>query len=121
MLVDVVVATALITLAVAALGECFVTSLRASDYARDSVIASYLAEQKIEQLKSAALSSELSESAEMIALDQQKFERHTHFSAHPIYSDLLIATVTVSWQLQSQTRQVSYSTYVFNGSRALHP
>ncbi len=121
LLIDVVIATALIALAITALGESFSTSLRASRYVKDSVVAGYLAEQKLEQLKSAAMSPELRDSDEMLALDNQNFERHTRVSVHPVYSSLLVVTVTVSWWLQSHQQSVDHSTYILSSGSALHP
>lgn len=121
LLVDVVVAATLITVAITALGESFITSLRASQYVTDAVVADYLAEQKLEQLKSAAMSSELRDSDEMLVLDHQNFKRQTVVAAHPLYPSLTVVTVTVSWWLHSRQQSVSNSTYILPSSSALHP
>lgn len=121
-LVDVIMAATLITLAVTALGTSFITSLRSSQYVTDSVVAGYLAQQKLEQLKSAASFSELRDAVEPpILLNHQKFERQTIVSAHPVYPSLTVVTVTVSWWLPSRQQRVSNSTYILPSDSALHP
>jgi type II secretory pathway pseudopilin PulG len=121
LIIEAVIATTLIALAFTTLGLCFITSQRASQYVKDSVAATYLAEQKLEQLKSAAMSPELRDSDEMLALNNQKFARHTRVSAHPLYSSLTIVTVTVAWELQSSLQSVGNSTYILNRDSVLHP
>jgi type II secretory pathway pseudopilin PulG len=121
LLVDVVVAATLITLAITALGGSFITSLRSSQYVKDSVVAGYFVEQKLEQLKSAAMSSELRDSDELLVLDQQNFTRQTVISVHPVYPALRVVTVTVSWWLHSRPQRVANSTYILSSGSALHP
>lgn len=120
LLVDVIVATALMVLAITALGKCFITSLRTSEYISTSLVATYLAAEKLEQLKSAAMSSELHNSDEILSHNNQRFERYTRVSIHPAYPSLSVVTVTVSWQGQSSSQSICNATYILNSDNVLH-
>ncbi len=121
LLIQVVVATALITLAAAALGRCFVMALQSEKISENSLIATLLAEQKLEQMKSLALSA-ADEADERLTLNNQIFVRRSKITLHPAYATLFIVTVTVFFPASpSQQQAVSYSTYVVNQAGALHP
>jgi hypothetical protein len=113
LLLDIVVATAMILLVVTALASSFITALYASRIAKNSLAAVYLAQEKIEQLKSVTAASELRSSDDIVVLNEIHFLRHTEISAHPVYPALSVIVVTISWQEPLSHQSVSFCTYVF--------
>jgi hypothetical protein len=119
--IDVVVALTIFTVAVAALGTCFVTLVHATKDSENVLIAIFFAQQKLEQMKSATLSAESVESDEMLALDQQIFVRNTKVFVHPTYPSLLRVIVTVALPGSPSRPSVTCFTDVLNKTSDLHP
>jgi hypothetical protein len=119
--IDVIVAMTILTVTVAAIGQCFVTLFQVTKYSRSALIEKFFVQQKLEQMKSATLTAETNEFDEMLALDQQIFVRHTKISVHPAYPSLFRVTVTVRQPGSPNSPSVTCFTDVLNKGSDLHP
>lgn len=114
LLLDLIVGSAILSLTVTALGGAFVAAFYATRLSSDMLTADCLVQEKIEQLRSAVLSTEPGDSVETIALNHTKFQRFTTVTPHNYYRSLLVVHITIQWPEPRSVGRVTYCTYLFS-------